>query len=208
MLSGVSAPDAGRILLEGQDIAGWPSWKVARAGVSRTFQNPRVFGSLTVLDNVAVAGARESGMAGELRSLLRSTRATHDQAWEALRFVGLLDRAHDLARNLPYGHLRRLEIARALAVDPKVILLDEPVAGMNPGEVEELMELLHAIRDRGIGILLIEHNMRLVLDISDWVVVLNFGAKLAEGKPDEVRSDPRVIEGYLGSSYAAEAVEA
>ncbi len=208
MLSGVGPATAGTVRLGGVDVTGWPSWKVARAGVCRTFQNPRVFGSLSVLDNVAVATTGSHGALTELRSLLSRDRARYERALEALNFVGLGDRAADQARNLPYGYLRRLEIARALAGEPKVILLDEPVAGMNPREVDDLRGLLYAIKDKGIGVLLIEHNMRLVLEVSDRITVLNFGERIAEGTSPEIQGNPKVIEAYLGSDHTAEGGQA
>jgi ABC-type branched-subunit amino acid transport system ATPase component/ABC-type branched-subunit amino acid transport system permease subunit len=199
LLSGITRPDAGRILLDGVDVTGSPSWRMARAGVCRTFQNPRLFWNLSVLDNVGVAIQRERSLAAEMWSLLFAERAQHERAMELLDVVGLADRAAELARSLPYGHLRRLELARALAGNAKIVMLDEPVAGMNPREVDELMTLLETIRARGVTLLLIEHNMRMVLDISDHVSVLNFGRLIAEGTPAAVRDDARVIEAYLGA---------
>jgi ABC-type branched-subunit amino acid transport system ATPase component/ABC-type branched-subunit amino acid transport system permease subunit len=199
LLSGITRPDAGAILLGGVDVTGSPSWRMARAGVCRTFQNPRLFWNLSVLDNVGVAIQRERSLAGEMWSLLFAERAQHERAMELLDVVGLADRAAELARSLPYGHLRRLELARALAGNAKIVMLDEPVAGMNPREVDDLMTLLETIRARGVTLLLIEHNMRMVLDISDHVSVLNFGRLIAEGTPAAVRDDTRVIEAYLGA---------
>jgi ABC-type branched-subunit amino acid transport system ATPase component/ABC-type branched-subunit amino acid transport system permease subunit len=199
LLSGITRGDAGRILLDGVDLTGSPSWRMARTGVCRTFQNPRLFWNLSVLDNVGVAIQRERSLAGEMWSLLFAERAQHERAMELLDVVGLADRAAELARSLPYGHLRRLELARALAGNAKIVMLDEPVAGMNPREVDDLMTLLETIRARGVTLLLIEHNMRMVLDISDHVSVLNFGRLIAEGTPAAVRDDTRVIEAYLGA---------
>lgn len=176
---------------------------IARRGIARTFQNIRLFQEMTVLENVLV------GMHTKLRTRLwhialrlplywRERRESERRAMELLQFVDLADESHLLARNLPYGHQRRLEIARALASQPKLLLLDEPAAGMNPSETVDLMALIRKVRDTGITILLIEHHMRVVMGISDFISVLDYGNKIAEGPPDVIRANPRVIEAYLG----------
>jgi ABC-type branched-subunit amino acid transport system ATPase component len=210
MLSGLYVPTAGEIVLDGVTVTGQKPHSITAHGMARTFQNIRLFGELSVLDNVLI-GQHSRSKAGLAASVLRlgsqkaEEAALRMKALEALEFVGLRGKEFAEAKSLPYGRQRVLELARALVSDPKLLLLDEPAAGLNAAETESLVELLFQIRDRGITILLVEHDMSLVMNVSDHITVLNFGKKIAEGPADEVEHNQEVIDAYLGMEVANDA---
>ena len=210
-LTGMYIPTSGTVKLSGATLPPKPG-KVVRAGMARTFQNIRLFGNMTALENVMVGRYCRTSSAA-LTSIIRGPKfrreeaETRARAQELLDFVGLGRSTELLARNLPYGDQRRLEIARALATDPKIVLLDEPTAGMNPKETEECMHLIFKIRDSGLAVVVIEHDMRFIFNLCDRVLCLVRGALLIEGSPGEVQSDPRVIEAYIGGDDAEDEEE-
>ncbi len=205
LITGIYSPTAGQILLNGEAITGLPTYQIAQKGIARTFQNIRLFPLLSVLDNVRTA-CHGYASYSILEGLIPTPRRFRDEkrlterAWQLLELVNLTDRAKERSKNLPYGHQRRLEIARALAQDPKLLLLDEPAAGMNPDATQQLMDFIEQIHKQfHLTILMIEHHMEVVMGLADDIVVLDFGRTIARGAPEQIQLDPVVIKAYLGS---------
>jgi branched-chain amino acid transport system ATP-binding protein len=207
-VTGMDVPTAGKVFFQESDITGMPGFKISRLGIARTFQNIRLFKQMTVLENVMIGRHFKSGksnMSGRFLNAVNSyvnmreeEQRVYEHSRKWLEFFQLDAQRNDAAKNLPYGKQRELEIARAMATEPKLLFLDEPAAGMNPQETEQLMATIRKIRDTGVTVLLIEHDMKLVMSICEQITVLNYGKKIAEGNPEEIRENPLVIEAYLG----------
>ncbi|WP_342621088.1 ABC transporter ATP-binding protein [Rhodoferax sp. GW822-FHT02A01] len=208
LVTGLLQPNSGSITFQGEDLVGLPSHRITQRGIARTFQNIRIFKEMDLLENVMV-GLHDHlhygtfGMLFNTPGYRAAEKRARERALELLTWVGLDHKADTLADNLSYGDQRKLEFARALATEPKLLLLDEPVAGMNPSEKTILMEEIRNIRQRGYGVFMIEHDMRFVMGLCDRIAVLNFGRIIAEGTPDQIRNNPEVIEAYLGKEDAA-----
>jgi branched-chain amino acid transport system ATP-binding protein len=203
IISGIHAPDAGEVRFNGEETAGQPAYAIAAKGIGRTFQLEELFGSLTALENVMV-GAHARSRSGvlacgfRLRHARREEGRIRDGAMECLREVGLQDRADDVIAKLPLGERKLVGVARALATEPKLLMLDEPAGGLAAHEVEKLVQLIYALREQGLTVFIVEHNMPFVMSLSERIVVLNEGIKIAEGRPEEIRTNEVVIKAYLG----------